>query len=96
MAKELMSRSYRTIEFTDSFFETLTSSDFNKKEQMQLLKALRLFSENESHPSLRVHQLKGDRKGSWAIRASRELRITFERNQDGRPRLLTCSRHYDR
>jgi hypothetical protein len=60
------------------------------------LNAIRLLDRDERHPSLRIHQLHGDREGSWSVSASRELRMTFERLADGRHRMLTCSRHYDR
>lgn len=88
--------SYRTLDFTHTFLETFSGRDFSVKERKQFLKALRLLDENEQHPSLRVHQLKGDREGAWAASASSVLRLTFERLDGGRKRLLTCSRHYDR
>jgi len=60
------------------------------------LKALKQLDNDEKHKSLRVHQLKGDRDGSWSASASDVLRFTFERLPAGRKRLLTCSKHYDR
>jgi len=38
----------------------------------------------------------GDRSGSWAASPFKELRMTFERLEGNRKRMLTCSRHYDR
>jgi hypothetical protein len=87
---------YRTLDFTDTFLTTFASKDFSAADRSSILKALRLLDENERHPSLRVHQLKGDREGSWSASASDVLRVTFERLPGGRKRLLTCSRHYDR
>ena len=87
---------YSTIDFTETFLATFSSRDFSPAERKLFLKALRLLDENERHPSLRVHQLHGDRGGSWSASASRELRMTFERLPDGRYRMLTCSRHHDR
>ena len=87
---------YRSLDFTDTFLSSFASKDFNSAERKLFLKALRLLDEDERHPSLRVHQLRGDREGSWSASASRELRMTFERLPDGRRRMLTCSRHYDR
>lgn len=86
---------YRTLIFSDTFLAALTGKDFTRKERKQLLKALRLLDENERHPSLRVHELRGDLAGTWSVSASRELRITFERTPDGdQRRLLSCSHHY--
>lgn len=87
---------YRTLDFTDTFLEAFASHDFTAADRAAVLKALRLLDENERHPSLRVHQLRGDREGSWAASASDVLRLTFERLPDGGKRMLTCSRHYDR
>jgi mRNA-degrading endonuclease YafQ of YafQ-DinJ toxin-antitoxin module len=86
--------SYRTLFFTETFLETFISKDFTRNERKQLLKALRLLDQNERHPSLRVHELRGDLTDLWSASASKELRITFERISDGRKCLLTCSHHY--
>lgn len=91
-----MADSYETLEFTDTFLATFASRDFAASDRKAFLKALRLLDTNERHPSLRVHQLKGDRHGSWSVSASDVLRMTFERLPDGHKRMLTCSRHYDR
>jgi hypothetical protein len=89
-------RPYRSIDFTETFLETFSSRAFSASERRLFLKALRLLDADERHPSLRVHELRGDREGSWSASASRELRLTFERLPGGRRRMLTCSRHYDR
>ncbi|MGH3932156.1 MAG: hypothetical protein ACRDTF_19515 [Pseudonocardiaceae bacterium] len=87
---------YRTLDFTETFLLTFTSKDFSPAERRMFIKALRLLDDNEQHRSLRVHQLRGDRAGSWSASASSSLRMTFERLPDGHQRMLTCSRHYDR
>jgi hypothetical protein len=87
---------YDTLDFTDTFLITFAGRDFSTADCSALLKALRLLDQNERYPSLRIHQLKGDREGSWSASASDVLRLTFERLADGRKRMLTCSRHYDR
>lgn len=87
---------YRTLDFTDIFLESLGARDFTLADRRAILEALERLDENELHPSLRVHRLTGDREGSWSASASRGLRITFERRPNGRKRLLTCSKHYDR
>ncbi len=91
-----MAGEYRSLDFTDTFLETFASKDFRTAERKSFLKALRLLDSNEKHPSLRVHRLEGDREGSWSASASDVLRMTFERLESGRKRMLTCTRHYDR
>lgn len=89
-------RAYATLEFTETFLDLFASRDFTAAERKLFLKAMRLLDQDARHPSLRVHQLRGDRAGSWSASASLELRMTFERLPDGSLRMLTCSRHYDR
>lgn len=91
-----MADEYQTLEFTGAFLTAFAGRDFTAADRAALLRALRLLDENEQHPSLRVHQLKADRAGTWSASASDSLRITFERLAGGRKRLLTCSKHYDR
>jgi plasmid maintenance system killer protein len=91
-----MAGAYRSLDFTDTFLETFASRDLKPAERKLLLKALRLLDENKRHPSLRVHKLEGDRQGAWSVSASDVLRMTFARLEDGRKRMLTCGRHYDR
>lgn len=88
-----MPGAYRTLDFTDTFLATFASKDFSASERKGFLKALRLLDEDLRYPSLRVHQLKGDREGSWSASASDVLRMTFETLPGGRKRMLTCSRH---
>jgi mRNA-degrading endonuclease YafQ of YafQ-DinJ toxin-antitoxin module len=85
---------YKAFDFTAEFLESFGDKSFTGKERKQFLKALRLLDQNERHPSLRVHELRGDLKGVWSVSASKELRITFERVSDGRKCLLTCTHHY--
>jgi hypothetical protein len=89
-------RPYQGIDFTETFLASFASRDFTDSERRLFPKALRLLDEDERHPSLRVHQLRGDREGSWTASASQELRMTFQRLPGGRRRMLTASRHYDR
>ena len=91
-----MADGYRTLDVTVTFLEDFASKDFSAADRKSFLKALRLLDANDKHPSLRVHRLEGDREGSWSASASGVLRITFERMDGGRKRLLTCSKHYDR
>ncbi|MDA8262194.1 MAG: type II toxin-antitoxin system mRNA interferase toxin, RelE/StbE family [Actinomycetota bacterium] len=91
-----MADSYRSLDFTATFLEAFAARDFTATERAALLKALRLLDENERHPSLRTHKLTGDREGSWSASATGALRLTFERLEGGRKRMLTVSKHYDR
>lgn len=91
-----MSGEFSSLECTVVFLEQFMRRDFTHADRKAILKALRLLDENEKHPSLRVHQLQGDRGGAWSASASHILRITYERSDGGRKRLLTCSKHYDR
>jgi hypothetical protein len=85
---------YRSLVPSEEFFRSLLAGRFSAAELAQLYRALRLLDENDRHPSLRVHQLRGDRAGQWSASASASLRITFERLGDGRKGLLEASRHY--
>ena len=89
-------QAFLTLQFTVDFLENLIAGDFSLAERRRFLRALRLLNMNERHPSLRVHQLRGDLRGIWSASASDELRMTFQRLDGGRKRLLTCSRHYRR
>ncbi len=86
---------YQSLVFSDEFLESLLRGHFGAADQRRLLRALRLLDENEQHPSLRVHDLKGDLAGLWSASASDVLRITFRRLPQGRKALVQASRHYD-
>ncbi len=91
-----MASGYPPLEFTDTFLDSYASQDFRPADRAAFRKALALLDYDERHPSLRVHPLRGDRRGAWSVSASDVLRMTFERLSDERRRMLTCSRHYDR
>lgn len=54
---------YTTLAITTEFLESLISREFSEKERRRFLNAVWLLDTNEKHPSLRVHQLQGDKKG---------------------------------
>ena len=85
-----------TLVFTDEFLASFGGKDFKESDRRQFRKALRLLDEDETHPSLRVHELKGPLAGIWSASASDVLRMTFKRLPWGKKAMLTCSRHYDR
>lgn len=80
------------LEFTTDFLATYQR--LSTTDQGRVSHALELLDQNERHPSLNVHQLKGQQAGVWAAYASKSLRITFERLEGGRKRLLGASQHY--
>lgn len=90
-----MAEPYQTLEFTDTFLTTFAAREFSASDRSAFLKALRLLDADDRRPSLRVHALLGDRRGSWSASASGALRMTFERLPGNKRRMLTCSRHYD-
>jgi len=80
------------LEFTTEFlatFQRLSTTD-----QGRISRALELLDQNERHPSLSVHQLKGQQAGVWTAYATQSLRITFERLEGSRKRLVGASHHY--
>ncbi len=81
-----------SLVFTSELLQSLrhlTSAD-----QVRIFRALEVLDQNERHPSLNVHQLKGKGAGVWTAYASKSLRITFRRLEAGRKELLECSHHY--
>lgn len=88
---------YETVIFTPEFLHTFADKVFSHAERQRFLRALDVLGENdenEKHPSLRVHRLQGNLQGQWSASASDVLCITFERVEDGKKRLVACSRHY--
>jgi mRNA-degrading endonuclease YafQ of YafQ-DinJ toxin-antitoxin module len=82
---------FATLVFTETFLERLTDSrTFGSSERRQLLKAVRMLDQDETAPSLRVHELRGSLAGIWSASASRSLRMTFQRLEGGRKLMLTC------
>jgi mRNA-degrading endonuclease YafQ of YafQ-DinJ toxin-antitoxin module len=55
----------------DKDFRKLTKRDVHLK--LQIIKAIKLFKENVTHPSLRLHKLSGD--DIWSISVNRSIRI---------------------
>lgn len=83
---------YLSVVPTAEFLATFTA--LSRADQRRVLRAPAFLDENERHPSLRVHQLKGDLAGVWSASASSSLRLTFERLPDGRKLLIAASHHY--
>lgn len=81
-----MAEPCKSLDFTDTFLETFGSKDFTSAEGKAIRKALRLLDTDERHPSLRIHQLRGDLAGLWSASASDALRLIFARTAQGRKR----------
>ena len=86
---------YATLAFSDEYFASFASREFTDSDRRRFIRCMRLLDDNERHPSLRVHDLKGDLAGLWSASASDQLRILFRRLPNGHKELITCSRHYD-
>jgi hypothetical protein len=85
---------YATVVFTQTFLTTLCGKEFSAAERRAFVKALGLLDEDDRHPSLRVHELRGDLARMWSASASDSLRMTFLRIGGGSRVMLACSRHY--
>lgn len=85
---------YRALRFTPTFLEALAGKDFSAIERRAFIKALSLLDAHAAHPSLRVHELRPPLAGIWSASASRSLRMTFVRAENGLKVMLTCSHHY--
>ncbi len=83
---------YLTLLFTSDFMASMES--LSPADRRRVRHALDLLEANERHPSLNIHQLSGKQAGEWTIYASKSLRVTFERLEAGRKRLLEASHHY--
>jgi Txe/YoeB family toxin of Txe-Axe toxin-antitoxin module len=84
---------FANLQFSPDFFEGYAR--LRAAERRAVLKALMFLDNDERHPGLQVHPLHGELAGLWAVRASRNLRITFERMPDGKKAIANCSQHYD-
>ncbi|AKX94762.1 hypothetical protein MTHERMOG20_08620 [Moorella thermoacetica] len=73
---------------TDSFLEQF--QELSKEAQKHVLKTILFLAQNPSHPSLKVHRIKGT--PFWEAYASISIRVIFERNGDTLV-LLACGYH---
>ncbi len=83
---------YQTIIFTTEF--TASIARLSSADLRRVFRAVQQLDTDETTPSLNVHQLKGQQAGTWTAYATRSLRVTFARLDDGRKRLLEASHHY--
>ncbi|MCK9577939.1 type II toxin-antitoxin system mRNA interferase toxin, RelE/StbE family [bacterium] len=52
-----------------------------------------IFKENPLHPSLRLHELKGELSGLWSISLNRSYRIIFTRMDNGDILFVSIGKH---
>lgn len=83
---------YVTLVFTDEFLDSLVT--LSTSDQRRIRRALRQLDSDETTPALHVHPLRGQKLGAWTAYASKSLRVTFERLEGGRKRLIAASQHY--
>ena len=50
-----------------------------KKWQTKFIKQLELFLDDEFHPLLRTHELKGDREGNWSFSVTHDVRAIYKK-----------------
>lgn len=63
----------RTKRFEKSFLKL--QSKWRKK----FIKQLELFLEDEFHPLLKTHGLKGDRRGQWSFSVAHDIRAIYRK-----------------
>lgn len=66
--------------------------------QKKACKCEKLFRENQFHPSLRLHKLKGKLAGLWSVSVDMKYRIIFKPLDDGVILFLSVGLHaiYDK
>ncbi len=65
----------------------------NRKQQLQLLAALKLFMANENHQKFRVHQLKGTYYPQYSISVGGDFRVHFLKVGDNKIVLTMMGTH---
>lgn len=83
---------YQVVIITTEFMDSLER--FSPADLRRIVTALKRLDADERYPSLNVHQLKGTEAGLWAAYATKSIRITFRRLDDGRKELDRASHHY--
>ncbi len=81
-----------SLAFSTDFLDSLRG--LSSSDQGRIFRALALLDENERHPSLNVHPLKGQQAGLWAAYETKSLRIVFRHIDGSRKELLSASQHY--
>ena len=51
----------------------------NAKLRLKFIKQLELFLDDEFHPLLRTHELKGEREGKWSFTVAHDIRAIYRR-----------------
>ena len=83
-----------SLSASDEFFMDFANRKFSPQERARILKAMDLLANDERHPSLRVHALRGDLAGLWSASVTDSIRIHFVRLSEGRKRCVNITKHY--
>ena len=81
---------FKSLDATETFVESYSSPTMSAPDRSLIMQALQGLDRKEHVPAMQVHQLVADPFDAWVASAGRALRITFERLDEGRDRLLTC------
>ncbi len=65
----------------------------NRKQQLQVLAALKSFIAKQPNPSLRIHKLKGSYKSQYSFSAGGDLRVHYLKIDDTRIVLMMVGTH---
>ncbi len=79
-----------SLDATETFVESYSSSGMSAPDRSLIMHALQELDRKQHVPSMQVHRLVADPFDAWVASAGRALRITFERLDEERERLLTC------
>ena len=86
---------FDSLEFSDECFNEFADRKFSPQERSRILTAMDLLANDEKHPSLRVHALRGDLAGLWSASVIGSIRIHFLRLPGGRKRCVNITKHYE-
>ncbi|MFH1255236.1 MAG: type II toxin-antitoxin system mRNA interferase toxin, RelE/StbE family [bacterium] len=81
----------KKIEYSTSFIKNLKKLP---KELLDIaIKKEKIFKANPLHPSLRLHELRGEFKCIWSISINANYRIIFERQKNGDILFISIGNH---
>ncbi len=84
-----------SLSASDEYFMDFADRKFSPQERARILKAMDLLANDERHPSLRVHALRGNLAGLWSASVTDSIRIHFVRLPGGRKRCVNITKHYE-
>ena len=81
----------KNIKYSRKFIKRFKK--LSKEIKIITVKKENLFKMNPLHPSLRLHPLKGEFKGTWLISLTQNYRIIFERRPNGDILFTSIGKH---